>query len=82
MHPRRHRSQLSGQMAMIPKDVLIGVCLCMPEGIARAISKHIMDVMIHWHNRYLTLRGKLAGINLCRIMIQRLMGKDTPRLIQ
>ena len=33
MHPRRHRSQLSGQMATIPKDVLIGVCLCMPEYI-------------------------------------------------
>ena len=32
MHPRRHRSQLSGQMAMIPRDVLIGVCLCMPQG--------------------------------------------------
>ena len=69
MLQRPHRLQQSGQKAMIHKEVLIGVCLCMPEGIAHAILELIMDVMIHWHIHCFSLGGKLAGISLCRTMM-------------
>ena len=68
MHQHPPSLVLSGPKEMTPKDVLIGVCLCMQEETAKCISRHIMVVMIHCHILSLILGVRLVGINLCHIV--------------
>ena len=57
MHQLHHKLLLSGWKGMIHKEVLIGVCLYMPEEIGHDISKHIMVAMTHCLILYSTLEG-------------------------
>jgi hypothetical protein len=63
MHQPHHKLLLSGRKGMIPGEVLIGVCLYMPEETGHGISKHIIVAITHWLILYSTLEGKPEQIH-------------------